>query len=346
MQIDIHGGMFKTATTAAQRVMTRQRDTMIAAGIFYPAKNAPANHILNVRRPDWSPDPVLDQIKAAQALGCDRIIFSGEAVSILNADEIATLRACMTGHRVRFVFSFRHWAEYLPSRWSTYSLRRDSQPLSAYINRLRTEFPMHIDLHFHQLAERFNAAGDEFRAVSYSNEKSQGQSAISALFQALELPTELAKFLLDHCRFENTRRAWDQVEMIRLLNGVVAQHLALNQDDLCHSIGTFGVGNIPFVLERHLDEIPSEISEPLLDRIHKARTVLRIDPNEVWLEQILEKSQARCARHFTNLVDDRVFADPKATETECTELVWSRDVPGGIAPHLMAQPFMNRLTHP
>ena len=343
MRIDIHGGMFKTATTATQRVMTRERDLMIEAGIYYPPKTAPANHILNLRRQNWSPEPVLDQIKAAQALDCTRIIFSGEAISILNAEEVARMRACLSGHEVRFVFSFRHWAEYLPSRWSTYSLRRDSQPLSAYIARLRTEFPMHIDLCFHQLVERFSAVGDSFRAVSYCNEKDQARSVVAAVFQALDLPANLAASLLKNSRFENTRRAWDQVELLRLLNGAVAQHLELNQDDLCHSIGTFGAGNIPFVLERHLDEIPPEISVPLLKRIHEARAVLRLDPNADWLENIAEEFQARCANYFTNLEEGQIFATPKESETECTELEWSSVVSEQIARHLVAQPFMCQL---
>ena len=343
MRIDIHGGMFKTATTTAQRVMTRERDLMLESGLYYPPKTAPANHILNVRRPDWSPEPVLDQVRAAQALGCDRVIFSGEAVSILSADEAARLRACLAGHQVRFVFSFRHWADYLPSRWSTYSLRRDSQPLSAYIRKLRTEFPMHIDLRFHQLVERFSAVGDDFRAVSYCNEKARGQSVVAALFQALDLPSELAASLLQSARFENTRRAWDQVELLRLLNGVVARHLGLNQDDLCHSIGTFGTGNIPFVLERHLDEIPPDISGPVLERIHQARRVLHLNPKEDWLEQLAETFQARCAGYFTNLLGGQIFAAPKESETECTDLEWSGALSDRIAQHLVAQPFIRQL---
>jgi len=325
--------------------MVRQRDVLIRAGVYYPPKTASANHILNLRRPDWSAEPVLEQIRAAQDLGCTRIIFSGEAISILNAGEIAALRACLKDHQLRFVFSFRHWADYLPSRWSTYSLRRDSQPFPAYIKAVQEAFPKHIDLQFHQLADRFKAGHAHFRAVSYDNAMAEGGSPVLALFQALDIPEDLANLLQQKSRAENTRRPWDQVELMRLLNGVVAQYLGLNQDDLCHSIGTFGVGNIPFVLDRRLEELPAEISEPLLERIRENRKTRRLDPNDIWLEQLNDMFQARCAETFTNRVDGRIFAAPKASETECTDLTWSRDVPERIARHLIAQPFVQALQH-
>ena len=343
IEIYIHGGMFKTGTTAFQRLMNRNREFLISNGIYYPPKTAGANTILNLRFKDWSPEPVWNQIRAAREVRCDKIIFSGEAVSILSAAEVLRLAECLKDYQTHFVFSFRHWTEYLPSRWSTYSSRRDSQPFSAYIQALRGEFPEHIDLYFNQLVDRFRLAGSSFRAVSYSNESAQGKQPTEALFRALDIEPELSLSLAGDIRLENVRRSWDEVELLRLLNGVVARHLRLNQDDLCNTIGTFGHGNIPFVLDRELADIPEEISGPVLDAIRQHEAVVRLNPNDRWLEQLAETFQRQCADSFTNLVDGHVFAAPKPTETHCTDLVWSEAITPEIAKLLTEQPFVRKL---
>ena len=65
-----------------------------------------------------------------------------------------------------FVVSFRHWVDYLPSRYAQNCMRRDSQTFDEYLAALQS-CEGHPDLRFDLVLDRMLATGASVRAENY-----------------------------------------------------------------------------------------------------------------------------------------------------------------------------------
>ena len=238
LRVVIHGGMHKTGTTSLQRVLAAHRPLLDEHGIFYPGTVDDHGLMLAVQWKDWSPTPIVEAIAQAGRIGTHTLFLSGETVSVLTAEQMRRLADCFRGHEIVFVFCFRHWNDYLPSRWSQYSRRRDSQPFGDYIENISRADAAHIDWRYDLVLERSLALNEpRIVAISYPNAIACDGSALPTILRAGGFPENLVEKLTAAQDWLNPSPRWQDTEVTRLLNGLIADRLGLAQDALSRSIG-------------------------------------------------------------------------------------------------------------
>ena len=214
----IHAGMHKTATTSLQFSLYKEKERLKEEGFFYPdIGQIHHNSILNLRLPSWQPGPVLEQLMHAEQQGIPQVIFSAEVVSILSLAEIELLSDCLDGYEVRILLVFRHWCEYLPSRWAQNCRVRDAQSFPQYIERLKTAPMDHFDLHYDEVLQRFDQVfPGQVQAISYSNIRQQNESVLGKMYSVLGLSEGMRLFLLEKDVRRQKRSNWIATEQTRI----------------------------------------------------------------------------------------------------------------------------------
>lgn len=320
MRIVIHGGMHKTGTTALQTLMHDHRDLLAAHGVWYPDVGAQRQGVaLNVRDPGWTPDLRDDLISAAA--GFDVVFLSAEVISAFSADQFIRLRRAFE-KPLTFVFCFRHWAEFLPSRWVQNGKRRDSQSFDSYVAAVSGNRE-HSDFWFDRVLARAAAAPDcVVRAVSYQNATASGETPIGAVLRAAGLAPALVAKLVPLTSRRNERIEWASGELTRLLNGCAADRLGLPQDDACRAVATFRRR------DRYFDFAPQlRLLEPsLLARLTgavEASAATRLVEDLPALAEALERLENDHAARFINLdADGRVFGGVVRSQLTFADLDW------------------------
>jgi hypothetical protein len=155
IQVYIHGGMHKTGTTTFQSLMPAHHDLLLDHGIYYPNNPKQHGHFMKPNRVSWSPGPIMEIMATAREKHVHKVIFSSETVSAQNTAHIKLLANCFPDCKVDFIFTFRHWCTFFPSRWYQGLNRRDSHSFPTYLARLEQHFPLHLDLQYNRLLDRF-----------------------------------------------------------------------------------------------------------------------------------------------------------------------------------------------
>jgi hypothetical protein len=223
MRIVIHGGMFKTGTTSLQQQLHANRKLLAEEGVVYPPTDiGQHSYILNARNPNWDANQLrLIAIEASQTKA-DILLFSGEAVSALSQQQFNRLTACFKGWPVEYVFCFRHWSSYLPSRWTQNCLRRDSQTFEEYLENVRNPNLMHFDARFDLILTRAAKSGaDAVRAVSWDWAVVEHQNAGYEVLKSVGLANSLIEKVLQNTIWSNTRPSILTTEVCRVLNGLL-----------------------------------------------------------------------------------------------------------------------------
>lgn len=348
MTVILHAGMHKTATTALQASLASNRAALEEHGFFYPEMGVQHhNAALNLRFPHWDPRPIRDQITLARAKAASTIIFSAEVLSILSANEIRRLRQLFHGDFVRVVFAFRHWCDFLPSRWAQNCRVRDSQTFSDYLTNVRRFPGGHLDARFDQILDRFKHNSDaEIRAVSYSNSVMLGQSVVAEMLRAMGLPGALRERILESEQILNTRLDWVEVEQTRLLNGTLSNRLGLNQNDLFESLGEFGVGNLSYRLR--LTEFDPAARNALATEIRDREVVRDLSYDDPWFRELEDRLESDWGDVFTNSHRGRIFDGVQSNRVRYSDVEWcDQHAVERILDHL-AQQFESNTTrtHP
>ncbi|WP_102959150.1 hypothetical protein [Mangrovicella endophytica] len=249
VRVVLHGGMHKTGTTSLQAALLSCRDALAASGIWYPRGEVrQAAQLINVKRADWSPEPIARVIAECQRGGAHTLLLSLESISTFSALDFKRLTACFEDCELAYVFVFRHWATYLPSRWSQYIKRRDSQTCADYVAGIsRSEHPDH---RFDLIVERALASGPcRVEAVSYDRAVEDQGSVLPAVIRAIGLPEALGHTIAASASWRHRTGGRERLEVTRLLNGALADRLGLPQDDNVRAVGEGRLSDVFFDLD-------------------------------------------------------------------------------------------------
>lgn len=320
MKIFLHGGMHKTGTTALQYLLASEREELLKHGLFYPDAGCQHhNFILHLTSRDWSPEPLLHQIQLARQSKTSTVIFSAEVLSILSNDQIKKLCNCLSGHEVIFLFAFRHWCNFLPSRWAQNCQVRDSQTFNEYINNL-CNFPNgHLDARYDLIINRFQKNSNaKIQAVSYSNSRKLNRSVLSDILLSMEFSPDLIEKLLIKEREVNVRPTWVEIEQHRLLNEALSEYLSLNKNELFQSIGEFGAGDVDYYLK--LEKFDSNLLKSLEKAIIANEKKVHLSSNDSWIKDLNSRFQNTCAQYFLNLHHNQIFHGDYDSVVNCSDL--------------------------
>lgn len=323
MRIVIHGGMFKTGTTALQQSLHKQRRKLSSMGVIYPESDTGQHsRLLNVRSPSWAACSLRQLALEADAGGASVLMLSGETVSALSSSQFEQLTQCFDGWPVDYVFCFRHWSTYLPSRWAQNCIRRDSQTFGSYLHHALEPSLAHFDARFDLILTRAAASGAAgVHAVSYEHAMAAHGSTCIDVLKASQLPQQAVDLIGRSRPWCNGRASPLDVELCRLLNGVAAYHRNLRQDDLFWSYAAHQECGVFFDFLNKLSTLPVELMQGigLLIRSCKPRQIAL--PQFKQLEALLSDTHLH---RFSNVGGDAIFG--AATEqkrfVEAYELEW------------------------
>lgn len=321
MKIVIHGGMHKTGTTSFQQLMFSNRDELIDAGVFYPEVGMGQHgSMLNVRGHTWSADACQREVESALAAGSDILLLSAELVSVLSLDQITRIVECFEGHEVTYLLCFRHWSEYLPSRWSQYCRRRDSQTFESYLCGIETS--AHIDLRYDRVLDIAAASGCvEIVAVSYDNAVDTEGDVLPILMRAAGIDETLAATFLAKATHLNERSPWQQTEIMRCFNGIIADKNGLAQDELFRSIGNSRQCDRFFDTISHFENINSSDASDLFALVEiasESRPFRGTDASQF----VMRRLESDYGHLFINRIDGRIFSPAKESLITACNLHW------------------------
>lgn len=312
--------MHKTGTKALQHLLYSKKRKLLRNGLFYPDIGSyHHNSILNLRHTNWSPEPILKQLDIARKKSASAVIFSAEVLSILSDNEIQQLNYHLGNNRIVFIFVFRHWCNYLQSRWAQNCKVRDSQTFEEYLKKLKRLDQKHIDVGYDDILKRFQKNSiAQIKAVSYSNSKKLQGSVLADVFKAMEFPDKLSKSLLRQEQYVNVRQNWIQIEQIRLLNAALSETLSLNKNDLFYSIGEFASGNVSYNLQ--LRNFNSKMLKSLSNIIEENKKIIYLSSSDGWINNLEKRFQDTCAGFFSNLHKNSIFFGDFSNEVKYTDL--------------------------
>ncbi|MEG6509773.1 hypothetical protein V6C03_12430 [Methyloligella sp. 2.7D] len=315
MRVVIHGGMHKTGTTSLQHLALKRRRALASEGVFYPDSSAGANTFLNAKSPKWDAEPCRALLQNCEGRGFDTLFLSNEVVSTFSTAQFQRLLEPFAGVPVIFVFCFRHWADFLPSRWSQNCKRRDSQTFDRYIEAVTALESGHVDFWFDGILDRVAALDCDVIALSYQNAKTEPLGVMGAVLRTAGLSEDLIERLVSGEQWSQKRLDWTVSELSRLLNGVAADRLQLPQDDLCHALGEFRPVKGNFGFAQRLPKVNRRLLQPLTEAVeqYKSERIVKDLPN---MDEAERRLQTKHGHRFANLVDGKIF--PKAAESKLT----------------------------
>ncbi|MCA1749750.1 MAG: hypothetical protein LC634_09585 [Sphingomonadales bacterium] len=223
MRLIIHGGYYKTGTTAFQRWLHASRDRLSGMGIFVPDPGPNNNHgfALNASiRAGREELALWPELEAAARRGHGFAIVSAETIASYFARDFEVFHDRVRDYDPVLFMVLRHWREYLPSKHAQDIRRGDWLTLPGFLSRLERDHDRHPDANFGLPFRRAHEAGfGSLLAVGYGGDV--------ALDIVAEL-TGIAVSELDGGQWPERRvnRRLDPLltERIRMLNAIAGPH--------------------------------------------------------------------------------------------------------------------------
>ena len=328
MRIVIHGGMFKTGTTSLQQSLNAKRFELSKEGIVYPySEIGQHSHILNVRNPLWNGVALREIALEAEKNGAQLLLLSGESVSALSQSQFDQLTACFKGWPVEYIFCFRHWSTYLPSRWSQNCIRRDSQTFEEFLINALNPALSHFDARFDLILTRAVASGaSNVHAVSWDLALSGNESVPVEVLRAASIDDQIIRLITNQLIWLKKRPNLEDVELFRVLNGVSAYKLGLIQNELFKAHANHQECSVFFNYNQFLHKISPEDRDVFISTL-KASGIKEVAlPKFNELEGLLFENHAS---RFTNLIGKRLFG--KADEVDhiykTYPVIWQKCIP-------------------
>jgi hypothetical protein len=317
MRVIIHGGMFKTGTTTLQKILNDNRGLLAEEGIVYPYTNiGQHSYILNARDPQWDAMHLREIAKEAEHNKANALLFSGEAVSALSHAQFKKLTACFEKWPTEYVFCFRHWSSYLPSRWKQSCLRRDSQTFAEYLNLVTNPSLAHFDIRYDQILSKALASGaDVVRSVSWDNAITSSESSIPETLSALGLNQNLIKKLTVRPIWLNKTSSIINIEICRILNGLLDFKNQLKTNELFWAYARHQECMYFHDIIRIIHEIDPAFKQLIENRLLQSGTHKVIIPNLSEMEANLLKTHADT---FVNIQNNRIFNTQNDSEHHFT----------------------------
>lgn len=308
LEVFIHGGMHKTGTTSFQTFMDARRDELLAAGVFYPpGANAQHGLLLYSPRPDWNPAGVRQVVESAIAKGAGKLVLSAEALTIFPAEALRKVADCFRDCDLTFVFAFRHWAGYLPSRWAQYSRRRDAQSFPAFLDKVLAG--QHVDHRFDLVLDRATeVAGGKVKAISFDWAVARHGSVVPALLAetGIDDPAMLTAGA-DH-QWAHRNADPELAEITRLVNGALSACFGVAPDELFDNAGAGRSTETIYLAHYAVREMPPELREAVT-ALGRGSAVERSFAAD-W-DPPAARELARHRALFVNLPDERLFPPRK-----------------------------------
>jgi hypothetical protein len=322
--IVIHGGTHKTGTSALQNLLAASRPLLADNGILYPnLGRAQHGFALKVRDPEWNAQIWREQAEFAHRENFHTMLLSAELLCTYSQAEFETLFRCFSGFDIRCIFSFRHWCDFLPSRWAQDCRRRDSHSFRSYLRKLQERSEPHADADYAAILSRAAASFEgEVVAVSYDNALRRGLQPVGLVLTAAGFPETLISALLPQLSQVNVRVDWALTELNRLLNGVLANHLKLRQDDLFRARGSSRRVDRCFDLLKKRRRFNVSTIEALLSRIRANAVHLPLRSDDTDIRKLNDAFERYAKPLVTNSIGDRIFFGEFESITTCTDLSW------------------------
>lgn len=265
LKVFIHGGMHKTGTTSFQTFMDARREEFLAAGVFYPpGANAQHGLLLYAPRLGWNPEGVREVVEGAIARGVDKLVLSAEALTTFQPEALRKVADCFRDCDLTFVFAFRHWAGYLPSRWAQYCRRRDAQSFPVYLDKVVAS--QHVDHRFDLVLDRATeVAGGKVKAISFDWAVARHGSVVPALLA--EMGIDDPAMLTAGAEQQWVHRNGDPelAEITRLVNGALSARFGVAPDELFDNAGAGRSTETIYLAHYAVREMPRELREAVTE---------------------------------------------------------------------------------
>lgn len=306
MRIVIHGGIFKTGSTSLQQLLHNNRDLLAKEGIIYPFNEiGQHSYILNVRNPEWDAKHLQSIALDAEEKKAEILLLSGESVSALSFSHFKQLTACFESWTTEYVFCFRHWASYLPSRWKQNCKRRDSQTFEEYLNHVTNPELAHFDLRYDLILSRAIASGaKEVRSVSWDNAIKENGSSVPETLFALGFNQNLIQRLITGSEWLHESNTTINIDICRILNGLMDYKNQYKANELFWAYANHKECLHFHDIEYILPAIDSSFKQIINERlVNKGKSAIKI-PNFNKMEDFLYKTHANT---FVNLNNKKIF---------------------------------------
>ena len=174
MNIFLHIGHHKTATTSFQRTCEAFRSELLMNGIAYPRGVGGNDYqhgsvLLQVTKQRLN-QKLVPHLESWLSIPCDTLILSAEGLVQAPPGEGKKLvRKLKQYGKVHLIYTIRNWTEYLPSRYSQYISVGDSWPWTEFLTACKTDFVSDSNLNFGRVIEEYGAGNpDSFHLLDYN----------------------------------------------------------------------------------------------------------------------------------------------------------------------------------
>jgi hypothetical protein len=270
---------------------------------------------------EFDPDWINSTIKECEKDGIEAVIISHEVVSTLNGDQMSRLKAAIGDLPTRLVLVVRHWPRFLPSRWMQNSMRRDSQPLATFLERMLAAADQRHDVRYDLILLHAAIAGiQDIAIVSYDNAlKTKGVVATCATACGIILDWNNARDYEGTWANRSVPVAF--VDKLRLFNGIYAEAEGLPSDALFDGAAQYGPVDRFFDYQRLVEGILSAHPEleAELDR-HLAARSSRVELLPCQFERYSRIVGDAAAPFLVNPIQGKLFDEPEARYLDVSEL--------------------------
>ncbi|MCR5856051.1 hypothetical protein [Mesorhizobium sp. J428] len=288
--------------------MDARREEFLAAGLVYPpGPDGQHGLLLYAIGPDWNPAELRKVVDNANARGASKLVLSAEAVTMFPPEALRKLADCFADCDLSFIFAFRHWAGYLPSRWAQYSRRRDAQSFPEFLEKV--VIGRRVDYQFDLLLERaISAASGRVRAISFDWAVARDGSVLPTLLSVLGIDDGalLTAAARHHWAHRNTDP--ELVEITRLVHGAMSARFGVAPDELFDCAGAGKRCETIYQAHQAVREIPRELREAVT-ALGRGSAVERSFAAD-WDPPAAGELE-RYRGLFVNLPDDRLFPPRK-----------------------------------
>lgn len=230
MQLFLHIGHMKTATTAFQHLLAEHRVALEAIGYVYPAGG---------RRFAWQHGELLaDAARSGDARPlqrlldlCDQdhtLIISGETLANVPPDSGRALCSWLAARcELHVLYAVRDWRRYLPSRYRQNLRLGDGWTFPEFIRASRVHFCANPDHNYRLNIDEYKASDWCLHVFEY------GPELVAQLLGTIGIPADVLPADFPH---HNRSAGFEIAERDRLINVIVNRALSRPQHMKYHSL--------------------------------------------------------------------------------------------------------------
>lgn len=178
LDIYLHIGHFKTGSTSLQNTLSKHRQELLDYNVFYPVGTNPINHQHGLELVPFvreNPDADIKSVlKSWLCSDYDTLILSAEGLSNVRPGRgVKLVNILAEFGDVHIIYTIRHWAEYLPSRYRQNMKQGDCWKLHDFLQACHRTFTFNSDLNYAlNISEYKNANISSFVLLPYNTESS------------------------------------------------------------------------------------------------------------------------------------------------------------------------------